>query len=938
MRRNSGIAAIVGLIAVVLLPMAALAIAPIAKELPDLRGATSTTGVQGVVLDLDDYVIDADSRNQATSAQSALTWSDTSSFTTILATNELQSTITAGAAAGVETDTFTVTDGSGSDTAACTVHTTSSFLGAPLVDTQIGGGYGDGNLIPYFWAVEGAQTGTLSIPFVLAAAPTSLTLTTGFSQTCLYAASQVVADTANPLTPYAGTVTKVATDTTAPVGVAGGNLSIDADINGLSIVPLSGFAGWARVTVTRQVATGDYDSYTVAIADFLNGTNANVIGLPTGASTISTVAENYNFEDLSMTELIGFETSAAWNTASVTDRHNAYKAEATNWLVRTSSYVTGNIGLFTLPTMEITATGKPEATYPGATSGNALKLTFNTNTKQNLYMEHKGIPKAQYSAGDVINFSVNTYFDLGYTGTVADDAINEPTNGLSFIMNLGTYPGYLSQNMNVIASAPADGDMESLRRGVSSTFGTGGSQAVNPISFLGGKWTRHEVSLRVPEFGQSITTGVGAGNVADNLGLAAQLFIGRNKCQADIVNQSVWIDNMAITRCPGALALAYGSIEVPMISSGFAKQFVSGSVVTASYAAMYGTSAPLPASIALGQQIFGSFSQGGTGSTELVAAKDPATFFGAAPVAKAEAANTAKAGFLELTSNTSAACIGTGDTGVALAFPTLDDGYRALVLGPAGLASNAFTGAVSEIVAQSVKVQTPMLDLRLANANTNSTSGLRVDDVTFGGGTGGNVNGENGYLNPKSVTGNVSGVFGVRWFTKSNAPTTNYNPRVNVQMLNGDQMWGIVATRQASVLPSDDNTSIADDAWSDDFMSGSFASFNSFMYYYDIVLNSQTGGRPAILGKVPAASLTNLTTNNPGAQFAIITLGKGSSSEPAIITTYGAAGVPNGFEGIFSTTDTTTYPGYYGSAVLSFDEVHMLSVRDTAGYYDEALR
>ncbi len=933
MRRNSGIAAIVGLIALVLLPMAALAIAPIAKELPDLRGQTSTSGTTGVVLNLNDYVIDADSRNQATSAQSALTWTDTSSNTNILATNELQVVITAGAAAGAETDTFTVSDGTGNDTAACTLHTTSALLGGPLVDTQIGGS--DGALIPYFWAVEGAQTGTLSIPFVLTAAPTTVTLATGFTQTCLYAASQVVADTANPLTPYAGTVTKVATDSTAPLGVSAGNLSIDADINGLSIVPLAGFAGWARVTVTRQVAAGDYDSYTVAIADFLNGSNDNLIGLAIGDSTISTVAENYNFEELSMMELIGFDTSAAWNSASATDRHNAYKGESTNWMVRTSVYSGGDTSGLTLPNMEITSTGKPAATYPGATDGNALKLTFNQNTKQNIYMEHKGIPKAQYSAGDVVNFSVNTYFDLGYTGTAADDAINEPTNGLSFIMNLGTFPGYISQNMNVIASAPAAGSMDSLRPTHSTTgakYGFGASQSVNPIAFLAGKWTRQEVSFRVPEFGQSIVGSAGTGNVADGIGLGAQLYIGRNLCETSIVNQVVWLDNIAITRCPGALALAYGAIEVPMISSGLARQFVSGGAVATAYAGVY--DAALPAAIALGQTIFGSFSQGGTGSTELVTGRDPSAFFGATPVAMADAKNTAKAGFLELTGNTDAACIGAGDTGVALAFPTLDDGFRALVLGPAGLTTNAFTAAPATVCSNVVKVQTPVLDLRLANAA--AVPGLRVEDANFGGGTGGGADGDDGYLNPNKVVGNISGVFGLRWFTKSNAPSVNFNPKVVVQLLNGDQFWGLVATRDASVLPSDDNSAIADDAWSDDFAAGSFTSFNSNMYYYDILLNNQTGGRAAIYGKTPAATLTNLSTNNPGAQMAVVTVVKTKSGEPAVITSYGTTGA-NGFKGIFS-TDTTTYPGYYGSAVLSVDELHLLSVRDTGTFYDEALQ
>lgn len=942
MRRNSGIAAIVGLIALVLLPMAALAIAPIAIDLPDIRGQVISTGNTGVVLDLDQYAIDADSRNQATSAQSSLTWTETGTNVTVSASNDLQLVIPTGSAAVNETAVvYTVSDGSGSDsTNPCRVHTATALLGGPLVDTQIGGGAGA--LIPYTWAVEGAQTGTLEIPFSAGGA-SALTVTKGFSRTLAFAASQVVADTANPLAPYYGTVTTVGQDTTAPLGVNAGNLSIDADLNGLAIVPLTGFSGWARVTVTRQFAANDDDSYTVAIADFLNGTNSNLSGLANGDSTISTVAENYNFEDLSMTELIGFETSAAFNTADTTARRTAVNGQSTNWLVYPTSYAAGAIGVYTLPGMDITSTGKPAATYPGATSGNALKLTFDSPDKQNVYMQHKGIPTDQYDPGDVLTFSLNAYFDLGYAGTAADDMINEPTNGLSLIMGLITSPGALSQNLNIIASAPDPSALAGARKGGSLKYGAGGGQIINPIACLAGKWTRQEVSFRVPEFGQAIVGDSGTGNVADNLGMAAQLYIGRNNCEDTIVDQVVWLDNLSITKCPGALALAYGSIEVPMISAGFSDQFISGGFVTPGYASIYGTNLAQPAALARGQVIYGTFSQGGTGSTETVTGRVPATVFGAAPVALSDALNTAKAGFLEVSSNTDMAIIGTGDTGVALAFPVLDDGYRALVLGPAAQAGNAFTTPISAVLVGKVKIQTPFLDMRLASAA--SAPGLRVSDVNFLGGTGGNANGEDGDLNPNKILGNVSGVYGVRWFTKSNAPSVPYNPQLSVQLLNGDQMWGLVATRTASVLPSDDNSAIADDAWSDDYASASFVSFNSNRRYYDLVLNNQTGGRAAIYGKTPAAMLTDLTTNNPGAQMASLVFSKGSSaSAAATISTLLTNATANGFDGIFTAAGSTTapdaneLPGTFSSAVLSIDEVHFLSVRDSAAFFDEDLQ
>jgi len=707
----------------------------------------------------------------------------------------------------------------------------------------------------------------------------------------------------------------------------------------LAIVPLAGFAGWARVTVTRQFAANDYDSYTVAIADFLNGTNDNLSGLNSGDSTISTVAENYNFENVNLTQLIGFPSSAAFNSADANTRRANVNAQATNWLVYTSSYAAGDIGVYTLPEMDITSSGKPAATYPGATSGNALKLTYNTPDKQNIFMQHKGIPKAQYAAGDVINFSVNTYFNLGYNQTAADDIVNEPTNGLTFVMTLITFPGGLSQSLNIINSAPDPSALAALRKGgvAGELYGRGGGQIINPIALLDGKWTRHEVSLRVPQFGQAIQGPAGTGNVADNIGISAQLFIGRNNCQDGIVNQQVWIDNLAITKCPGALALAYGAIEVPMVSGGFSDQFLSGGFVTPAYNAVYGTNAASPAALARGQVIYGSFSQGGTGSAEPVTGRVPATVFGASPVALADAINNAKAGFLEVNTNTDAALIGTGDTSVALAFPVLNDGNRALVIGPAGLAQNAFTTAVASAYTGKAKVQTPFLDLRLAS--NASIPGLRVDDVIFNGGTGGNANGENGNLNPDRVMGNVSGVFGVRWFTKSNAPSVAYNPQLSVQLLNADQLWGLVSIRAASVLPSDDNASIADDVWSDDFASASFVTFNSNRKYYDLVLNNQAGGRTAIFGKTPAGMITDLTTNNPGAQLASISFSKsGGQGAAATVKTFYAAGAPNGFEGIFNTSDDTSLPGFYSTAVLSIDEAHLLSVRDTGAFFDEDLQ
>lgn len=955
MRRNSGIAAIVGLIAILLMPMAALANAPIAKELPDIRNAINPAGSQGVVLDLDEYVIDADSRDQATSAQQPLTWSENGSNTAVVAGNELQVTVPVGNAAANENVTFTVSDGSGSDQSGpIRVHTSDVLLGGPLVDTQLGAAMGAGSTIPYDWCVEAGANGSGPIQIPFAGAVSRLTVTRGFSQTCLFAASQIASVT-NPLAPYQPGVTKLGQDSTGPAyGVVAGNLSIDADINGLSVVPQNGFAGCVRVTVTREFAANNDDSYTVMIADFLNGTNTNLLGTGTGASTISTVKENYGFDNgLTVQQMIGMATANDYNTGTNAQRVTATQSQATNWLVTANNQTAGgNLNGSILPDIDITSAGKPAATYPGATDGNALKLTFNRAKMQGILFNHKGISPDQYDSGDVITYSLNSYFDLGYNGSAADEAINEPTNGLVFALAINTLPAFLSMNLNIVYYATSQAAYAALRKGpgtASPLYGRGAGQAVNSIALLHGKWTRHEVSFRVPQIGQNVQGTVGAGNLVDSVGIGAQLVIARNDCQDNIVDQVVWLDNLCISRCAGALAMAYGSIEVPMVSSGFSVQFNNGA--TSGPAAVYTNpnfygAIAMPSALTRGQTIYGSASQGGTGSAQPVTGRNPSTVFGAAPAAHSDAVNNAKAGFLEKNFNSDLAIIGTGGTDVALDYPVLDDGNRALVLGPAGLAGNAFTAPITAGIPASghgggVGVETPFLDMRLSSASVKP--GLHTGDVAFAGGAGGNMDGMNGNLNPDQIHGNVSGVFGVRWFTRSNAGNVSHNPRLSVDLLNADATNGLSASRNATSLPSADNVGIPSGVWSDDFISGSVITFCSYQRYYDLILNNQAGGRFA--GQTPAGVLNDLKTTNPGAQLASLVINRLNAK--AYADSIGQIiDVPNlkGFDGIFapvggtvSQADKDRLPGRYSTAVLSIDEINLLAGKDTAQLYDEDL-
>jgi hypothetical protein len=759
-----------------------------------------------------------------------------------------------------------------------------------------------------------------------------------------------------PLSPFDEPITSLASATGASglgaVTATGAGLQVSADASGLTITPEASFAGWVRVTVTREFDDGSDDSYTVAVADFLTGSNTNLQGAGLTDSQISTVRENYQFDNsLTLAQFLGTGSATAFNTGTQAERRTALENQQTNWLVTYPAMGTNGslpVGA-SLPEMAITDSGKPAATYPGATSGKALKVTFSAPAQQGFLMSHKGIPVDQYDPGDLITFSINTYFNLAYDG-LHDDLINEPTSGLAFALALTTLPLGLVQNVNYLYFPPTQAAMAPLRRGGGGlVYGRGGSQAVNPFPLLHGQWTRQEVSLRAPQTGQNVQGPSGSGNTLDAVGLGAMLLLLRSDASTSLPGQTVWLDNLCITRCPSALAMTCGATNVPMVSAGFALAFNNGndSGPGAAFVApgFYGD-IPIPQAITRGQIINGNFSRG-SGGVESFTALSPASVFGIPTTGPhSQSVNNARAGWLEAAGVTDLAMIGTGGNDMALLFPELSSGHRSLVIGPApnSITGNPWGSNLEPSGGHSgrAEVQTPYLDMRLSSNAV--LPGLRVEDETFPG-TGGNPNGLNGYLNPKQILGNVSGVFGVRWFVRSNAAQVNHNPRLDVLFINGDFLLGLVAGRSSASLPSQDNAGFPlSPVWVDDILSGSMLTFNSYQAYYDLLLNSQAGGRAGITGEVPAGLLSSLQSDNPGAQMARVVFMKGNDqSSGASVGTIAGNATLNGFKGIYSpagqpVTNTDRLPGRYSSAVLAIDEVNLYAVRDSEAFYDEEMQ
>ncbi|NUN98186.1 MAG: hypothetical protein HUU16_18645, partial [Candidatus Omnitrophica bacterium] len=950
---------------------------PLANRIPDIRHTVAPAGDAFATLDLDDYALDADSRDPVTGAQDPLTWTETGSNTSILAPfNTLEVTVPVSASPSGQNVNLTVENGNPPNPVnVIRVHTSNILLGDPLVDTQIG--KGDGSSIPHGWCLKGGANGTGPISI---AQPQSgagggvlqLTLTSGLGVTPLFRDDSLISSSgelANPLAPSGSNIAlkghALGAPGPGPVNLTAVNLQVDADLNGVTVTPQAAFSDWVRLSVTRKLADGSDDSYSLAIADLLLGQTTNLVGNAFGAAAIIGATENHAFENINLTQFLGAVSSTAMNSLTPANRRAAVISQQTSWSVLAVGM--GTDGTFSgggnYPEMDITATGKPAATYPGATSGNALRVTFNKSGLQGVFLGHKGIPNTAYNEGDVLTLSLNSYVDLAYNG-VADELINEPTAGLALAFTLFTLPGSAAQSINYVFFPPAQSLVAPLRKGVAAgtPYGRGGSQMVNPLALIHGKWTRHEVSLRIPQIGQNYQGPVGSGNVVDSLGVEGLIMLSRIDAPAGLPDQSVWLDNICISRCPGSLALAQGAINVPMVSAGFSLPFTNGanagpgSFFTGPNG--FGSDIAMPVALNRGQTIFGGFTQGGSGASQPVTPVAASTFWGTAGNAgKTGMLDLAFAGFLRGPAQGGvgapafdSAVVAGGGVDVALNFPTLPDGNRGLVVGPApsSIGVNAFSSNITSGIPATgyngeAVVNTPYLDMRAASDSL--LPGLREQDVTFAGGSGGNPDGENGNLNPNQVLSNIAGVFGVRWFTRSNAAEVSHNPVLNVLLTNADFVLGLQATRNPSALPTGADIIAPDGVWVDDFISGSFITFNSFQKYYDIVLNNQTGGLAGITGEVPAALLADLAATNPGAQLAQVSIFKNNGYSFGI-TVRDIINNTNlkGFSGIFApgldgpVTLTDSLPGRYGTACLSIDEINLYGVRDSSAFYDEDLQ
>ena len=949
MRRYNRVMLVVTLVAIVFLPLAANATAPILKDIPDIRQQIDPSGSTASVLDLDDYVVDPDNRDAASGAQDPLTWTAPGAVNaSVGAMNELDAAVPAQGSSASEDVTLDANDGTDSRQTDIVVKST-NLLSAPLVQNYYGGYSPSSPGIAYSWCIEGVTItsgtedlgggGTTWIDF-LPAFPTGdggrmfLVFSSGAGETCIYNPSSILTGPAinGPLNPsgnrpafkggHLGTDGAVFNGAAATFD-ANLCLSVDARFDGMFVSALDCFSDWVRVSVGRNWLDGGYDHYTVCLADFLNGTNANLIGNAIGASSDSSVGSNYGFEGISVLDFLGAADSATYNGLSggfaVRD---ARAAQTTNWTIGSAGQLPNDLNGTTVPDITL-VTGQPAATYPGATNGQALCLTFNQTGHQTIFMSHKGITEDQYSPGDVITTSFDMYLDAGYDGA-NDDLINESTAGIAIAFGIFTFPGGMANTVNYVNFPISQAGAAPLRKGgnPAEPFGRGGSQEVSLSSVLHGKWSRHCVSMRIPETGQQLTGDASTQDIVDPVGINVAVLFGRTDGVAGVPDQVIYVDNVCITRCPGCIALSTADSRVKMISSGFVDQFNNGadSGPGGRFVTGYGD-VPLPASLARGQEIFGSASQGSDGTAT---ATPPSTYLAGTPAVFGDATDVSNAGWLEaLTPGDDSLFLATGGNAIALNYPTLGAGNRSLGLTPAlsGNSPPSEPGSAHPGVAQ---LNSPWIDMLLVHQNT--IPGLCVQDVTFGGGTGGAIGGLDGDLNPNSILNNVSGCFGARWFVASNATDTSHNPALVSIMVNADFTMGLVSVRFAPTLPSADNANYSGDVWIDDFHEGSFITFNSNRKAYDIILNNQAGGR--FHGEVPAPSLNGLTTDNPGNQLALINIQRVPDAG-AVGGILASQGVTSPFAG------GEPVSGAHSTATLYVDEINLYAAHDSGAVYDE---
>jgi hypothetical protein len=873
------------------------------KRIPDIRHAIDPAGEPlTTVLDLDEYSLDSTNRD-ADGLALPLDWDKATvtgdDSTAISVANELQVSVPAQGAPSSGYLILSASDGaSGTDFVGPTnVKTVNTLLGGPLVDEYLYLGAATSS-IPYTWCVREGEA--VSIPLAQSSSGggmLSLNVSDGVGQTCFYGPNTVLDSNEQlfPRAPYDDAIVSLdsASDTLAGVSLLAGALQVDADTDGLVVTAQPGFADWARVTLTRSFDDGSSDCYTVAIAETLQGSPTDLDGFAfTGVPSAQGLASSQDFEGMTLTDFLGVADSAAYNALSAGGDpgvSGARSQQTTAWDVRPLDPTVGNSGL---APVAITSAGKPAATFPGATSGNALKVDFTQQDGQGIIAFHKGIPPSSYSPGDVLTFSLNAYFDLNYNGT-NDDAINDGQNGFVFAMALGDALTLSMGNFNYMDFPPTDEAVNDPNAPV------GSADYINKEAILHGRWTRHQVSWRVPQIGQSVTGGPnGTGDLVDPTGVGAAWTVQRADT-ATPVNQTVWLDNLCIAVCPGPLSLALGAIQIPMISAGYAFEY-NGSNSTF-YGFFGGTDHPQPAAINRGAVINGNFSTNAGTSSVAFPAASPSLFF--------RAAENAAAGWIDSAVGNAPAYIGNGGPTVALGFPAgFDD----------ALVPTSTSSTVS-------RTKTPYLDMALMDQA--SLPGQRVGTVAFAGGSG------TGPETLNQIVNNVSGIFGVRFSVRADGAAPSDNASLNMVLSNADVNCGMVSQVGPQMLPNGADAVGAGAVWADYFLEGSMTTFHSPQNF--------AVAQQASHSAVTAA----LNADNPGAQLAQIEIIRAPYAGGLLGLQN--TGIGNGYEAFMgevspagslgSAAQQAAAPGATGDSNISVDEVGLYAVRDSARFYDEAL-
>jgi len=712
------------------------------------------------------------------------------------------------------------------------------------------------------------------------------------------------------------------------------NLTIDVDDSGLTIEPTGAFSDWVRVTVTRTYDSGANDCYSVAVGDLLLGSITNLSGSSLDSAEILEGTANSGFEGIGLADFLGASNADAFEANPLASN----EAQRTSWKVFGISQFANNMRGGALGELALT-TQVPNASYPGATSGSALRIDLDEPSACGILMQHKGFDPTQFQPGDFITLSMNLFVDLNYGSVASDDLINEASNGPILAMALGTQPGNEAMNANYINFPihPKTADVFKPG-GFFGANGQGGSRMTNIVAGLHGKWTRHEVTLRVPEVGIEVSGPVGVGNVVFPNSIAAYILIGRQPASGGFPGtglenhtQTFFLDNICISKIPGALALAHGATNVPMISAGWGFQYEDGIEGTRTWNEGLG----IPSSIARGQTIFGSFS-------DEAPVNNPAAILNDLDlVGHSQSEGNAAAGWLEGMAfdqtgkeiDGDLAFIAEGGTITALPYPFLDSGNKAMALAPEpSKAISNFPIPNANLNTPhrgTVQVMTPYLDMRLMSEAR--LPGLRVGDVTYAGGSGGPEN-------QNSIQGNVSGVFGLRWFHRTNSRTTSTNPSLAALLTNADQTNGLVATRMPTALTSEDNNNYDGTVWIDDMITGNIVSFASNRAYYDLVLNAGMG-RPGWETTGNNALAATLQVQNPGAQLATVGFIRASGAAQGVLhNNLDTLGL-NAYQDVYGVAGQfpNQLPGRYSTAPVFLDEVNLHAVRDIPAFYDEDL-